>query len=83
MVSAPVIDFYINNQSVSPDDFKDKLLQVKQCSRIWFYSNGTQKNEIWDASRLTKQSNLMTNIKTNNIFKKWQAIGITKVEFRI
>ena len=83
LVSAPVIDFYINNQPVSPDDFKDKLLQVKQCSRIWFYSNGTQKNEIWDATSFTKKSNLMSNIKTNSTYRKWKEKGITKVEFRI
>lgn len=83
LVSALPIDFYINNQPVSPDDFKDKLLQVKQCSRIWFYSNGTQKNEIWNATSFTKKSNLMGNIKTNSTYKKWKEKGITKVEFRI
>ena len=83
LVSVPAIDFYINNQPVSPDDFKDKLLQVKQCSRIWFYSNGTQKNEIWDATSFTKKSNLMSNIKTNSTYRKWKEKGITKVEFRI
>ncbi len=81
--AAPAIDFYIKNQPVSPDDFKDALLQVKQCSRIWFYSDGTQKKDIWDASKFTKKSNIMTNIKTNNTYKKWQEKGITKVEFRI
>lgn len=83
LVSPPAIEFYKNNQPVSKDDFKDALLQVKQCSRIYFYSDGTQKNEVWDASSFTTKSNLMGNIKTNSTYRKWKEKGITKVEFRI
>ena len=81
--SPPLIEFYINEQLVSKSTFNNALLQIKQTRRIWFYSNGNKKEEIWNASNFTENSDLMANIKTSATYRKWKEKGIIKVEFRI
>ena len=83
LLSPPKIEFYINDKLVSKSIFNDILLQIKQSRRIWFYNNGNQKEEIWNASNFTKDSDLMANIKTSATYRKWKEKGIVKVEFRI
>ena len=79
----PKIEFYINDKLVSKSIFNDVLLKIKQSRRIWFYNNGRQKEEIWNASNFTEDSDLMANIKTSATYRKWKEKGIVKVEFRI
>ena len=83
LTSPPKIEFYINDSLVTKSMFNDALLQIKQSRRIWFYSNGTAKEEIWNASNFTEDSDLMANIKTSATYRKWKDKGIIKVEFRI
>ena len=83
LLSPPKIEFYINDKLVSKSIFNDVLLQIKQSRRIWFYNNGNQKEEIWNASNFTEDSDLMANIKTSATYRKWKEKGIVKVEFRI
>ena len=83
LISPPKIEFYINDKLVSKSIFNDVLLQTKQSRRIWFYNNGNQKEEIWNASNFTEDSDLMANIKTSATYRKWKEKGIIKVEFRI
>lgn len=83
LLSPPKIEFYINDELVSKSIFNDVLLQIKQSRRIWFYNNGEQKEEMWNASNFTEDSDLMANIKTSATYRKWKEKGIIKVEFRI
>lgn len=81
--SPPKIEFYVGDKIVSRSVFNDVLLQVKQTRRIWFYNNGNSKEEVWNASNFSEDSDLMANIKTSATYRKWKQKGIVKVEFRI
>lgn len=83
LVSPPKIEFFINDEFVSKSVFNNVLLQIRQSRRIWFYNNGNKKEEIWNASNFTEDSDLMANIKTSATYRKWKEKGIIKVEFRI
>ena len=83
LMSPPKIEFYISDKLVTKSVFNEVLLKIKQSRRIWFYNNGSQKEEIWNANNFTEDSNLMANIKTSATYRKWKEKGIIKVEFRI
>ena len=79
----PKIEFYYQNQIVNKRVFNEVLLQTKRAKRIWYYSNGNSKEEVWNATSFNEDSDLMANIKTSSTFRKWKAKGIVKVELRI
>lgn len=79
----PKIEFYVQGQIVNKRVFNEILLQTKRAKRIWYYINGTRKEEIWNAANFTEDSDLMANIKTSATFRKWKIKGIVKVELRI
>ena len=79
----PKIEFYVQGQIVNKRVFNEVLLKTKRAKRIWYYSNGTSKEEIWNATNFNEDSDLMANIKTSATFRKWKTKGIVKVELRI
>ncbi len=83
LLSPPKIEFYINDKLVSKSVFNVVLLKIKRSRRIWFYNNGNQKEEIWNANNFTEDSDLMANIKTSATYRKWKEKGIIRVEFKI
>lgn len=85
-----------NNQSVFtrneefeltfiPNDeklFKQLLLKTKKAKRTFYYKNGSQKIEIWDASGFTVESNLKGNIYSGKLRNRVE-LGIIKAVFEI
>ena len=67
------------------DQFKERLLDTKSANIKYFYQNGQVVNKHWDASRFTKDSNLMGNIYSKSGIRKKERIeqGVEKVEITI
>jgi hypothetical protein len=65
--------------------FKEKLLETKSATIKYFYENGEIVNKHWDASRFTRESNLMGNITSKSGIRKKERIeqGVIKVEITI
>ena len=65
--------------------FKEKLLETKSATIKYFYDNGEIVNKHWDASRFTRESNLMGNITSKSGIRKKERIeqGVIKVELTI
>lgn len=65
--------------------FKEKLLETKSATIKYFYENGEIINKHWDATRFTKDSNLMGNINSKSGIRKKERIaqGVIKVELTI
>lgn len=65
--------------------FKEKLLENKSATIKYFYENGEIVDKHWDASRFTKESNLMGNITSKSGIRKQERIeqGVVKVEITI
>jgi len=79
MSRTPIIELCPDNYIV----FKNELIRAKQARRIWYYSNGKTKTEIWNAFNFTEQSDINANIKTNSTYRKWKDLGIVKVRIEI
>lgn len=65
--------------------FKERLLETKSATIKYFYDNGQIVNKHWDASRFTRESNLMGNITSKSGIRKKERIeqGVVKVEITI
>ncbi len=65
--------------------FKERLLETKSATIKYFYENGEIVNKHWDASRFTKESNLMGNITSKSGIRKKERIeqGVVKIEITI
>jgi hypothetical protein len=65
--------------------FKERLLETKSATIKYFYDNGQTVNKHWDASRFTRESNLMGNITSKSGIRKQERIeqGVVKVEITI
>jgi hypothetical protein len=63
--------------------FLQDLVKTKKAKRTIFYKNKSPKTEIWNAKKITTKSNLRNNICTNNIFRQWKRLEITKIRFEI
>lgn len=65
--------------------FKDKLLITKSATIKYFYKNGDVIEKHWDASKFTRNSNLMGNITSKSGIRKKERIeqGVIKVEITI
>lgn len=65
--------------------FKEKLLITKSATIKYFYKNGEIIDKHWDASKFTKNSNLMGNITSKSGIRKKERIeqGVIKVEITI
>lgn len=69
----------------NPKEFKKKLLITKSATITYFYKNGEVIDKHWDASRFTRDSNLMGNITSKSGIRKKERIaqGVIKVEINI
>lgn len=65
--------------------FKERLLETKSATIKYFYENGEIVNKHWDASRFTRESNLMGNITSKSGIRKKERIeqGVVKIEITI
>lgn len=65
--------------------FKERLLETKSATIKYFYDNGQTVDKHWDASRFTRESNLMGNITSKSGIRKKERIeqGVVKVEITI
>ena len=65
--------------------FKERLLETKSATIKYFYDNGKIVDKHWDASRFTRESNLMGNITSKSGIRKKERIeqGVVKVEITI
>ena len=73
------LEFHPSDERV----FKDKLLQTKRARRTWYYTDGREETDIWDASNLTITSNLNGNIYSNNKVRQRDKIGLVRLKFEI
>ena len=68
------------------EDFKKLLLEKKKAYVDWYYQNGrVEAQKPWDASRFSKDSNLLANVRSRPEAKngKWKELGLTKVVYKI
>lgn len=71
----PAIELVPND----PARFKAALLRVRSARRTWVFANGVERPETWNASNMNEQSNVMGNIRSTSIFKKWRENGLVRV----
>lgn len=60
--------------------FKKALLRTLSAKRTWIYGDGRSVENTWNASKFTENSDLISNIRTTAIFKKWKENGLVKVK---
>lgn len=68
-----------------PDEFKEHLLASRSAEIAVHYSDGRVELHPWDASRFSRSSNVMGNLRSRPEFRqgRWQAQGIVKVHVRV
>lgn len=61
--------------------FLETLLKTKKAKISTFYKNGIQENKIWNASRMTAQSNVLGNLRSRIEYRNgnWQKANIVKI----
>jgi len=71
------IELNPNNNEV----FLETLLKTKSATITTFYKNGTKKSKIWNAERMTANSNVIGNLRSRPEFRNgnWQKANIEKV----
>ena len=74
-----ILEFEPGNQRV----FERELIKTKQARRIIFYKDNRVEKQIWNANNFTERSNLIGNIRSNNLIRQWKELGIVKVRFEI
>jgi hypothetical protein len=71
-----------------PDDpaiFKQALLQAKKAEILVMFSDGSIQTKIWDASRISKTSNVIGNLRSRPEFRsgQWKNSGILRIEVHV
>jgi hypothetical protein len=63
------------------EDFLQLLLKTKEAEIITYYQNGTKDSKIWNASKMTSESNVIHNLRSRPEFRNpsWQKANIIKV----
>lgn len=63
------------------EDFLQLLLKTKEAEIITYYQNGTKDSKIWNASKMTSESNVIHNLRSRPEFRNpsWQNANIIKV----
>ena len=71
------IELIPNNNEV----FLETLLKTKSATITTFYKNGTKESKIWNAERMTANSNVIGNLRSRPEFRNgnWQKANIEKV----
>lgn len=49
--------------------FLEDLIKFKKASRVYVFNNGETYKDTWNVNKLTSNSNLLANIKTNNFYR--------------
>ena len=67
------------------DVFIETLLKTKRATITTFYKNGTKDSKIWNASKMTAESNVINNLRSRPEFRNpnWQKANIIKVVVEI
>lgn len=65
------------------NEFKRRLLESGEAQRTWCYVGGTEETETWDASKMNENSNILSNIRTNNKYRDWRNRGIVRVRIEV
>jgi len=74
-----LLEFIPSNERI----FKQRLIEIKKARRTWYYKNKNPETDIWDASNFTIESNLKSNILSNNKVRARKDTGLIKVKFEI
>ena len=74
-----ILEFEPSNQRI----FKQELIRTRQARRIISYKDNRVEKQIWNANNFTKSSNLIGNIRGNNLIRNWRELGIVKIRFEI
>jgi len=63
------------------EDFLQILLKTKEAEIITYYQNGKKDSKIWNASKMTADSNVFKNLRSRPKFRNpnWQKANIVKV----
>lgn len=71
------IELNPNNNEV----FLETLLKTKSATITTFYKNGTKESKIWNAERMTANSNVIGNLRSRQEYRNgnWQKANIEKV----
>ena len=66
-------------------DFRDALLRTKEAWLEVSYGDGRKEVQRWDASNMTKSSNVLGNLRSRSDFRRgtWQKNGIVRVRVSI
>ena len=65
------------------DDFKDALLQKKRAEITWVYSDGTQEDKVWNASKFTEASDIYGNLQSRPEWRNRSINGLIEVRVKI
>jgi len=65
--------------------FKSELLRSGVAEIEITYSNGSKQKKTWNATRFSKSSDVMRNLRSRSEFRsgKWQASGISRIAVRV
>jgi hypothetical protein len=74
-----ILEFEPSNQII----FKQELIRIRQARRIIFYRDNRVERQIWNANNFKESSNLIGNIRTNNLIRRWRELGIVKIRSEI
>jgi hypothetical protein len=68
-----------------PETFKLELLKKREATMFIYYNDGRVEEKKWNASKFTKDSNLMGNLRSKSEFRQgnWQELGIESVSIKI
>ena len=64
------------------DDFKQQLLLSKRAEITWVYSDGTQTDKVWDASKITASSDVKLNIQSRPEWRNREESGLVEVRVK-
>lgn len=65
------------------DDFKDALLQKKRAEITWIYSDGTQEDKVWNASKFTEASDIYGNLQSRPEWRNRSINGLIEVRVKV
>lgn len=65
--------------------FKNELLQSRVAVIEITYSDGSKQTKTWNATRFSKSSHVMRNLRSRSEFRsgKWQASRISRIAVRV
>lgn len=77
--TAPTITF----SPANVDLFKQQLLQTKRAEITWVFSDGTQVDKVWDASKFSATSDVKLNIQSRPEWRNRDTSGLVEVKVKV